>query len=434
MRKSNNKEQILARVLKSTIFHKHQLDKDLLSYMVLATEQEKDLNESLIAFEVFGRKDNFDASADPIVRVHMHGLRKKLAAYYMSEGKKDTIQLRIPKGQYAVEFAKLNPLKESFKLIPKPLYLILVLLIISMTFLLYKNLGHSKLVANSQNTKLPNSKVWSEFLQSGTESYFVFGNMFAADEDTEHKNIAEHIMNAETNINPNLSKYPKQKKREDILQTLDIMQFEYPSFCVFDLLPIFYCSEIQPRPLLIEDLTWCKIKDNAIIFLGDFRSLGMMNNFLSQTRYAYHLLPNNQIIYLNENSDTLKTYEPNIVPKAQGDKVNYIIKDYVVVAKISGPTKFPIFIFSSFYGIGIKEAVRYMTSPLSSSQLESKFAEKYGEMPSYFNVLLRVDGVNRTGLEVELLQFDKLDEYTKNRSVIGKDWLPFEEVVHSAHD
>ena len=75
-----------------------------------------------------------------------------------------------------------------------------------------------------------------------------------------------------------------------------------------------------------------------------------------------------------------------------------------------------------------------MTSPLSSSQLESKFAEKYGEMPSYFNVLLRVDGVNRTGLEVELLQFDKLDEYTKNRSVIGKDWLPFEEVVHSAHD
>ena len=116
---------------------------------------------------------------------------------------------------------------------------------------------------------------------------------------------------------------------------------------------------------MIEDLTWCKIKDNALIFLGDFRSLGMLNVFLSKTRFAYELAPHNTIFYLNENADTLHTYESGVVPAELQNKVNYNIKDYAVVAKIPGPTNLPIFIFSSFFDIGIKEAVRYVTTPSS---------------------------------------------------------------------
>ena len=43
------------------------------------------------------------------------------------------------------------------------------------------------------------------------------------------------------------------------------------------------------------------------------------------------------------------------------------------------------------------------------NKLESIFTAKYGEMPAYFDILFRVNGVDRTGLGVEILHFDKID-------------------------
>jgi hypothetical protein len=54
-----------------------------------------------------------------------------------------------------------------------------------------------------------------------------------------------------------------------------------------------------------------------------------------------------------------------------------------------------------------------MTSPSSTMELESMFIAKYGEMPAYFNILLRVNGVDRTGVEVKILQLDRIDNHTK---------------------
>ncbi|HUA99945.1 MAG TPA: hypothetical protein VMA34_16550 [Terracidiphilus sp.] len=62
------------------------------------------ISEHEIGVHVFGRQKNYDTSADNIVRVNASELRKRIAAYYASEGAKETILIDIPRGSYTPVF------------------------------------------------------------------------------------------------------------------------------------------------------------------------------------------------------------------------------------------------------------------------------------------------------------------------------------------
>jgi hypothetical protein len=64
-----------------------------------------EINEYNLATEVLGRsKITFDASRDSIARVEAHRLRKRLKAYYETEGKGHEIQISLPQGSYVPVF------------------------------------------------------------------------------------------------------------------------------------------------------------------------------------------------------------------------------------------------------------------------------------------------------------------------------------------
>src|SRR5436190_1237122 len=63
-----------------------------------------ELKEYILGLEVFDRKDTYDPRVDPIVRVEASRLRNKLKKYYLTEGKDDPIEIRIPVGTYAPVF------------------------------------------------------------------------------------------------------------------------------------------------------------------------------------------------------------------------------------------------------------------------------------------------------------------------------------------
>lgn len=65
-----------------------------------------EVNEYRIAFDVFGRDKSYNPSADPIVRVVAHEIRKKLELYYQNEGAQDEIWLEIPAGSYQPIFTR----------------------------------------------------------------------------------------------------------------------------------------------------------------------------------------------------------------------------------------------------------------------------------------------------------------------------------------
>ncbi len=63
-----------------------------------------EIQEREIGADVFGRKPEFDTSADNIVRVNVYDLRKRLQAYFSEEGRAEPFLMDIPKGGYSPEF------------------------------------------------------------------------------------------------------------------------------------------------------------------------------------------------------------------------------------------------------------------------------------------------------------------------------------------
>ena len=96
----------LQSVLQSQSFSRSPGLSRLLSYLcekVLAGESSQ-IKEYSIALDVFGRQESFDQDSDSIVRVQANRLRKRLAEYYVAEGKAHKVRITIPVGQYVPIF------------------------------------------------------------------------------------------------------------------------------------------------------------------------------------------------------------------------------------------------------------------------------------------------------------------------------------------
>src|SRR5579862_7911573 len=63
--------------------------------------RDRELKESVIGTEVFGRKPDYDPKHDPIVRTEARRLRVRLSEYYEGAGASDSVVIELPKGGYA---------------------------------------------------------------------------------------------------------------------------------------------------------------------------------------------------------------------------------------------------------------------------------------------------------------------------------------------
>jgi adenylate cyclase len=96
----------LEKVLASPDFDAPSRSKEFLLFIVeeaLAGRGEA-ISQPAIATRVFGRKDDFDAMVDPIVRIQAGRLRRSLERYYLLSGKEDPIRIELPKGSYVPVF------------------------------------------------------------------------------------------------------------------------------------------------------------------------------------------------------------------------------------------------------------------------------------------------------------------------------------------
>lgn len=99
--------QALYSVLQSKTFEKSERARDLLSYLVREEGAGRGghIKAYSIAIDVMGRDSSFNASADPLVRVHVGKLRELLDSYYAGEGSADPLRISIPKGSYRPAYA-----------------------------------------------------------------------------------------------------------------------------------------------------------------------------------------------------------------------------------------------------------------------------------------------------------------------------------------
>jgi adenylate cyclase len=101
----------LARVLDSDEFSGSARLREMLRYLVdesIAGRAAR-LKGYRIAVDVFGRGADFDADADPLVRIQAGRLRRALERYYGAAGAANPLRIAVPKGGYAPTFTAVGP-------------------------------------------------------------------------------------------------------------------------------------------------------------------------------------------------------------------------------------------------------------------------------------------------------------------------------------
>lgn len=98
--------ELVERISKSAYFRRSPRLCELLRYLCrrVLKESATDIREQEIGVNVFGREPEYDTSVDPIVRVLMSQLRKKLREFYAAAGADEPIVLVIAKGGYLPTF------------------------------------------------------------------------------------------------------------------------------------------------------------------------------------------------------------------------------------------------------------------------------------------------------------------------------------------
>jgi adenylate cyclase len=104
----------LERIFASGDFDASPRSRAFLRFIVeetLAGRQEG-LTQDAIASRVFHRREDFDPTLDPIVRIQAGRLRRSLERYYLLAGARDPVRIDLPRGSYAPVLGRATPPQE----------------------------------------------------------------------------------------------------------------------------------------------------------------------------------------------------------------------------------------------------------------------------------------------------------------------------------
>jgi adenylate cyclase len=104
----------LERILASGDFDASPRSRAFLRHVVEETlaGRQGGLSQAAIATRVFGRREDFDPTVDPIVRIQAGRLRRSLERYYLLDGVADPVRVELPRGAYVPVLRRATPAGE----------------------------------------------------------------------------------------------------------------------------------------------------------------------------------------------------------------------------------------------------------------------------------------------------------------------------------
>jgi len=106
----------LSRIVKTHHFNNSRRYPALLRFIVEETLEGRGefLKERLLGVRVFDRPADYDTATDPIVRVTIAEIRKRIAQYYHDEEHDAEIRIELLPGRYAPEFRRRRTVFRGF--------------------------------------------------------------------------------------------------------------------------------------------------------------------------------------------------------------------------------------------------------------------------------------------------------------------------------
>lgn len=377
----------LEKILKSNHLNKSKISCDLLKYLVNTTIEGKNPKEFTIGIDLFGKKYNSGSKQDSNIRVYIHNLRKKLKNYYEEEGIKDPVIFEIEKGKYNVIFISRKDIKSQ----NKKSYLIPFLICIGVILILgILNFTPQKEVKNPY-IELP---VWHQFAKSEKKTLLVLGDYFVFSGVLPTGNVGiyrDFSINSEVEYEHLLDKNP------ELVQTLAKSPLTYLSkmsvFCQHDILKVFAQSGAEIDVKLSSDIQPDDLKEYNIIFIGNYKNMGLFENVVKELNFSFGLSNNsNQFIFPDDPCGEI--FKPD-------NNNNIKQTDFSLVVYTKGFSDNHFLFFLSTQDIGNISTVSQFTDPEYMKQFENEQLSKLNS--TYFKALYKVDGINKTDLSFELL-------------------------------
>jgi len=110
------------KILESRTFRDTEVLKRLFEYLAQRTLNHagNGLKEYTVGVEAFGKPADYDPQIDSSVRVQTGKLRRKLEAYYLTEGCQDNLAVELPSRHFTLEFHSRQPASGAARLGKKP--------------------------------------------------------------------------------------------------------------------------------------------------------------------------------------------------------------------------------------------------------------------------------------------------------------------------
>lgn len=415
----------------------------------------QELNEYILGYDVFDRDSNYNPSADPIVRVFAHEIRKKLEIYYRNEGVDDPVHLEIPSGSYQPVFTRHLPETESvlsdkakeskaesetvrrYSLFAMPGLTILVIgLVIALAALGFYNWQlRQKVVGAEATTNLQEyEEVWSHFLKGDNPPLVILSNppvlRFANSSDTElpdRDSIA---------LTPESVKLLKDKfVTNPEVSITDSANSPYTDAEAIDTKVVVERNQ-TPRLILSTNAYTGMGEAIGLHYLTDFFRKSDRNILLKQSRtLSAEDLKNHNVILLggmwvNEWSNKLTRTEDFVfTSKATienrspqpGEEREYIpqfdrqtgslVVDYALITvkpNISDANR--VMLLAGIYSQGTEAAAEYVTNKNYLDNLILRLRQLNGdeETPRYFQALLKVGVENGIPTTISILSLHQL--------------------------
>ena len=338
------KLDILKKVLSSEEFHQSSRTKELLKYLVDASEREDELNEMTIATEFFGKDSEFNPLDDATIRVNISKVRRRLRNYFFTEGKNEKVIIDIPKGHYIVRFRKRNENYFDFlknNTIKFTFSIITLLLSIFVIYLVIQNHYLSEKI----QVMPEDNPIWVDFLEDNKPTLVILGDYFFMYLDRPRPNPRFNVRDPRINSMEDFQEYNKKGLNED--DNLKPLRHTYlrPSavWGFMDIVPILRSGISSFLVKQASEIDWEDISSHNIVFIGTFKQMFILKKLLKNINVDFSIYPN--ILSLNNgNGEEIQKFSSTL------DDETRQYEDVSLIAKFKGPNNTSILLIAGFQG------------------------------------------------------------------------------------
>lgn len=389
---------------------------ELFDFLASRSADSRPPKEAEIALAVFGKADSEALRDDPVARVYIHRLRKRLDDFYLRHGMPSGVRLDIPKGDYRIvcvapqeatlaaddgvseaageEAAAAAPARKArWGLIAAAFGAVLI----------GGNIAAWALLGNkaAPQAQLADAGIWTDIANSTRPLLIVVGDYYMFGEYEERVKLKRLVRDFAINSKEDLV-HSQRDNPGGFDQYSDVAMQYLPAsaaYALADLAPVLREGR-KVQVMLASELTPDRLKSDDIIYVGLLSGMGKLRDpVFSQSRFqigeSY-----DQII----DRKTGKMYTSEAFLAAPSDQM---YRDYGFFSTFEGPGGNRIAILSGSRDTAVMGVAEALTQIDRLEKVEKKTG---GEKD--FEALFEVKGQKHVNLEAQVLASNEIDSPT----------------------